>query len=368
VQAEPHSRGTPWRKATLSQALKLHFDDNQLLDTIILRNFEHTTARRVIKSVANDRGGDITTMMTTDSYGADRSGYFHLCSDGALTPQFLICEEDYRIAFNLIGVCAANCEATTLSFSLEDTHLHLLLYGTRVSAIEFKTKYEESWGHHVGRVRGSREGADIELDVIPVDSEAYLMSVGTYTIVQPTKDGKQIMPYDYRWGTGSMYFRGPGHRSLWLTDIVGSNISPVPAGSLNKHRLRDILGSRRSVPDEWLLCAGLLLPDNYVDVTHFERIYRTANCFRVYLASSRNRDQAVQERIAAFRGVALEDSEARHHCKEVSMEMFGFTDVRRLNAQGLIMLAQQLRRQLHLSSRQIASLVRLPYREVCKYL
>jgi len=307
-------------------------------------------------------------MMTTDFYGADRSGYFHLCSDGSLTPQFLTCDEDYRAAFNLIGVCAANCAATILSFSLEDTHLHLLLYGTRESAVEFKMIYEESWVHHVGRVRGSREGADIEFDIIPVENRDYLMSVGTYTIIQPTKDGKQIMPYDYRWGTGSMYFRVAGHRPLWLTDSAGSSIVPVQASSLPVLELRDLLCSHRPIPGEWLLCDGLLLPDNYVDVSHYEQIYRTANCFRVYLASSRNRDQAVQERIAAFRGVALEDAEARLHCKEISKELFGFTDVRRLNAQGRIMLAQHLHRRLRLSSRQIASLVRLPYSEVCKYL
>ena len=333
-----------------------------------LSNFELATARRVITSVANDRGGDITTRMTANSCGTGRSGYYHLCSDGALTPQFLVCEDDYRIAFNIVGVCAANCEATVLSFSLENTHLHLLLYGNRESAIEFKSMYEDIWAHHVARVRGSREGADIELDIIPIDDEDYLMNVGTYTIVQPTKDGKQIMPYDYRWGTGSMYFRGPGHQSVWQSDPTGVSIAPVRADSLPYLELRNYLGSHRPIPGNWILCDGLLLPDNYVDVAHFERIYKTANCFRVFLASSRNRDQAIQERIAAFRGVALEDAEARHHCKELMKGMFGFSDVRRLNAQGRIMLAQQFRRRLRLSSRQIASLVRLPYGEVCKYI
>ena len=333
-----------------------------------LCNFDGTTARRVIMSVADDRGEEITIMMTFYANGTDRSGYYHLCSDGTLTPQFLICEEDYRVALNLIGVCAANCDAAILSFSLEDTHLHLLLYGTRESVIGFKSMYERSWAHHVGRVRGSREGADIELDIISIDNEEYLMNVGTYTIVQPTKDGKKIMPYDYRWGTGSMYFRGPGHRSIWLSDSAGRQMAPVRADSLPVLKLRNLLGSHRQIPGDWILCDGLLLPDNYIDVTQFELIYGSANCFRVFMSSGKNRDHAVQERIASFRGVALEDAEARLHCKAIMKGMFGFSDVRRLNAQGRIMLAQQLRKQLRLSTRQIASLVRLPYAEVCKYL
>ena len=307
-------------------------------------------------------------MTTFDAFSAGRSGYFHLCSDGDLTPHFLTCEDDYRVAFNLIGVCAAGCDCFILSLSLEDTHLHLLLYGTRESAISFKTMYEESWANHVCRVRGSKQGAGIELDVIAIDSIDYLMSVGTYTIVQPTKDGKQIMPYDYRWGTGSMYFRVAGYQSIWKTDADGSRIDPIRAGDMNVRQLRAALGSRRAIPDDWLLCGGLLLPDNYVHVAHFESIYKTANCFRVYLASSRSREQAVQERIAASRGVSLEDSEARLHCKEIMKEKYGFTDVRKLNSQERIILAQLLRRRLRLTSRQIATLARLPYNEVCKYI
>jgi hypothetical protein len=307
-------------------------------------------------------------MMTIYANGTDRSGYFHLCSDGSLTPQFLTCEEDYRVAFNLIGVCAANCDATVLSFSLEDTHLHLLLYGTKESCVRFKTMYEESWAHHVGRVRGNRDGAEIELDIIPINNQDYLMNVGTYTIVQPTKDGKQIMPYDYRWGTGSMYFRSAQHQSIWMTDGAGCKATTVQADTLPVLKLKKILGSHRAIPGEWLLCDGMLLPDNYVDVSHYEQIYRTANCFRVYLASSRTREQAVQERIAAFRGVALEDTEARRLCHEIMKEKFGITNVRKLNAQGRIVLAQELRRRLRISSRQIAALVRLSYKEVCKYV
>ena len=307
-------------------------------------------------------------MMTQYSYGADRSGYFHLCSDGALSPHFLICEDDFRYAFNLIGVCAANCAATILSFSLEDTHLHILAYGSKDSCILFKSMYEGSWAHHIAGTRGSRKGAVIDLDIIPVDSQEYLMSVGTYTIVQPTKDGKQVMPYDYRWGTGSMYFRRSGYISLWTIDDKGEKRDTIRAGEIPNKRLCSILGSRRPVPKDWVICNDILLPDNYVDVAHYESIYSTANCFRVFLASNRNRDQEILKRIATVRGVAIEDSEARKLCHEISEQHFGTKDVNALNASQRIQLAQELRRKWHINARQIASLVHLKYNEVCKYI
>lgn len=307
-------------------------------------------------------------MMTTDFHYSEPKGYFHLCSDGALTPQFITSDEDYLTAFNLVGVCAANADVVVLSFSIEDTHLHSLMYGTHTACARFKLLFEQSWIHHVGRGRGNRKGAEIDLDILPVDDSNYLMSVGTYTIVQPTKDGKQVMPYDYRWGTGSMYFRPKDHRSIWSIDANGDRIQPVMAGDLSSHDKTIILHTRLRIPDHWSICNGVLLPDNYVDVTRFEQIYRTANCYRVFLASNSNRDQAVQQRIAAFRGVNLDDAEARTHCQNIMKELYGFIDVRRLDAHQRVIVAQQLRKKIRLSARQIAALVRLPYSEVCKYV
>ena len=298
----------------------------------------------------------------------DYPHFYHLCSDGELTPEFITCEDDFRVAFNLVGVCAANSDVIVLSFSVEDTHLHSLLYGTKAGCVEFKTMYEESWAHHVGCIRGTREGSDIELELILIDTQDYLMNVGAYTIYQATKDGKQVMPYDYRWGTGSMYFRSSGHTSIWLTDDDGQRCRTMRVGDLSERTRRRLLCSRHPVPGSWLLCNGILLPENYIDVSRYECIYKTPNCFRVFQGNNRNRDQLVQQRIAGARGVAIDDAEARLKCQSLIQQLFGFKDVRRLDALQRITVAQQLRRQFRLSCRQIASLVRIPYKEVCKYV
>ena len=307
-------------------------------------------------------------MMTNYPY-PDQPGYFHLLSDGELTPNFICDEEhDFPVAFNLIGVCAANTDVTILSYSIENTHLHILAYGTKENCVRFKIMYEESWAHHIGRVRGTRKKAAIEIEILRVDTEEYLLNVGTYTITQPTKDGKQVMPYDYRWGTGSLYFRSKDHRSLWCRDISGRPIPTVLAGDMSERARRVLLCSYHPIPPHWILCNGILLPENYVDIDHFEQIYRTANRYRVFLASNSNRDQFVQAKIAMARGIRLDDAEAREKCRAITQELFGVKDIRRLNALQRITVAQRLRKVWHLNARQIASVVRLPYSEVCKYI
>lgn len=293
--------------------------------------------------------------------------FYHLTGDGAVIKHFIDGDIDYRAAFNLIAVCAFHAGVVVVAFCLEDTHPHILLYGTYDACMKFKLLFESSYLHHVARTRSSSAGMNLDLDLIEISDNGHLMNAGTYTIVQPTKDGKNIMPYDYRWGTGSMYFRPKHHTSIWCYDEDGIYQKPLPAKEVGARQLRAICCSRMTIPGDWLICNGLILPDNYVDVTLFESIYRTANCFRTFLSAGRKQQQEIQQQLAAYRGVAFEDAEAKELCGDCCQQLFGFRDVRRLNSQQRLNLSQQLWRQFRLSRRQLATLVRLPYMEICKY-
>ena len=292
---------------------------------------------------------------------------FHLTGDGAVIKEFIASDDDFPAAFNLIGVCAFNAGVIVMAFGIEESHPHILLRGHRERCMRFKCLFEGSFLHHAARTRKPPVNLNLDLDLLDIADESHLMNAGTYTIIQPTKDGKQVMPYDYLWGTGSMYFRPPTHIPIWCYDAAGVFHQPERADRVGARRLRAICCSRMPIPDHWLICNGLILPDNYVDVAAFERIYRTANCYRTFLTSSRAQQQTVQQRIAAARGVSFDDLEARRLCGDGCQRMFGFKDVRRLNALQRIQLAQQLWRTHHLSRRQLATIVRLPYEEICKY-
>ncbi|MBQ8060316.1 MAG: hypothetical protein IJ205_00020 [Bacteroidales bacterium] len=292
--------------------------------------------------------------------------YFHVCAKGADSRNFIISKADYFAAFNLIGVCAANSEAVVVSFSIEDSHPHFLLWGTKMECSRFKVLFETLYIHYAAATR--KGGADLVLrcELYPIgDDLDYLRNVAVYTIIQATKDGKSVMPYDYPWGTGSMYFRNGYYTPVWLFDENGSIHEPVPFASYGAREKRVLLHTRSyTIPDQWLVCNGIILPVNYVDVAKFESIYVTFNRFRVFLASPRSREEAMLTRMAEEKGVMLEDLEARKVCGDCSKMMFGTSDPRRLDPRDRISLAQQLRRQFRLTFRQLATLVRLPETEV----
>ena len=292
--------------------------------------------------------------------------YFHVCAKGADARNFIICEKDYFAAFNLIGVCAANTDAIVVSFSIEDSHPHILLWGTKEECSRFKVLFETLYIHYAAATR--KGGADLVLrcELYPIgDDLDYLRNVAVYTIIQATKDGKSVMPYDYPWGTGSLYFRKGYYTPVWLFDKEGKIHQPTPIGSVGVRIKRALLHTRSlSVPDEWLVCNGLILPTNYVDIRRFESIYVTFNRFRVYLSSPKSREDIMLARMADERGVMMEDIEARKTCGNLCKRMFNTRDPRKLDPRERITLAQQLRSQFKLTFRQLATLVRLPETEI----
>ena len=299
-----------------------------------------------------------------------RKAYFHLCANGAEIRFFIICLADYAAAFNLIGVCAANTGAKVVSFSIEDTHPHILLVGSYEDCVAFKNLFERLYIRYAASTRGPGDRLVFHSELYPIgDDVAYLRNVAVYTIIQATKDGKPVMPYDYPWGTGSLYFRSRCHTPVWYFDEDGEIRKPVSFGSLGAREQRSILHTRSlSIPEEWLVCNGLILPENYIDKSLFEEIYQTCNRFRVYLSSPKKREEEMLSQMSEYRGIALEDQEARRICGDICRQTYGFRDPRRLTGPQRLSLAREMRRSFHLTFRQLASLVRLPEGEIRMYV
>lgn len=294
-------------------------------------------------------------------------GFYHIYANGEDAREFVICEEDYKFQFNLVGVCAYNSEVEVLAFSIEDSHPHFFLFGIWDKCLKFKCLYQTATMHHIANTRGGVDGVIFDCEIDRLKDIDHIMSVGTYVITQPTKDGKRVMPYDYRWGTGSMYFRPQNHIPIWLESEAGIR-KPVPIGSLSFTERQKIRGSRMPVPDDWLVSDGIILPDNYVNVKLFESLYKTHNCFRTFLTRGKAKDTPILERMAASRGVSLEDYEARALIGKTCMEMFDKKTVRWLDAHQRLALAREIRRTHHLSWRQLSTFCRLPESELRKYV
>jgi len=292
--------------------------------------------------------------------------FYHICAKGTDARNFILCTDDSYAAFNLIGVCAANSRAIVVSFSIEDSHPHILLWGTYDDCLAFMLMFDNLYRHHAAATRIRDTELYLHCELYPIgDDEDYLRNVAVYTIIQPTKDGKPVMYYDYRWGTGSMYFRSGYYTPVWYFDQEGTLRKPERFGDQDAVMKRLLLHSRSlTVPDDWLVCNGFILPVNYIDVPRFENIYQTHNRFRVWTSSPKKREEEMNLRMAEYRGVAFEDLEARKRCGDICKQLYGTRDPRRLSGTQRIAVAQHLRHQFRLTFRQLSTLVRLPEPEI----
>lgn len=294
--------------------------------------------------------------------------YYHFFANGDDAKNFITDETEFIAAFNRFGLCCHLSGISVLSFSLEDSHPHGLIYGTYEECCKFKRLYEVISKHCIVANRGSLDGVRLDCELDLIESEKYLMNVATYTIIQATKDGKAVMPYDYRFGTGALYFRSQYSAFPWLLDKNGKTVEPVRFDQLSAREKRKVCGSRENIPDHWLVCNGFILPTNYVDITRYESIFRTHNRFRVFMSSGKDKIQEINDRMASIRGIAIEDLEARKLCDDLCFSMFGRRGTRPLTPQQRMSLAKELRRKYHLSYRQLSTLTKLPESELRSYI
>lgn len=294
--------------------------------------------------------------------------YYHIFSNGDDAKDFILGKADYIAALNRLGVCAAQCDCRVIAFDIEDTHFHLLLYGTEEECIRFYKLFRKLSMMHISR-RADRNDAELRITMYEISDIDYLLNVMLYVTTQPTKDGRSVMYYDYVWGSGPLYFRGEKVILPWYIDSNGLVNKPIRAGSMTVNQKRRILKTKNlTVPDDWLVCNGILLPENYVDVKAYEGIVRTHNRYRCFAANGRDKDKAVMDAMSRHRGVELDEAEARRATVSISKELFGLNDIRILNTDQRLVLAGELRKRYHIGLSQISRRVHLPEAEVRKYI
>lgn len=294
--------------------------------------------------------------------------YYHLFANGDDAKNFITEEVEFKAAFNRIAVCAYICKIDVLAASIEDSHPHFLLKGDPDSVQLFATKYVDLSNRYLARHRGSTEGVVLSIEICEINDEQYLMNAASYVIIQATKDGKAILPYDYMYGTGALYFRPAGTILPWDHNYQGNLYPRCKLSTFTVQEQWKICNTKVPMPPDWIIVNGFIHPINYIDIDGFERIFKTHNCFRAFMSSGRSRDEIVRKTMLNTRGITVEDIEARNLCREQCIILFGKQTIRQLTTEQRIRLSQVLRKTYLLSYRQLSTLTRIPESEIRKYI
>lgn len=293
--------------------------------------------------------------------------YYHFYSDGKLSAELFLSKADFVAALNRLAVCASRFPGVRIvAFTFEDTHVHLLLYCSEEEGKALCDLFKRLTMIYLSHTRGGKpEDLYIHFESEALEDEAYLKRVGAYVVIQPTKDGKGIMPYDYPWSSAPLYFRGEKVIPIWQVDRNGVVQQAKCLKELSYREKRKYLKTAFRLPEDWLVCNGIVLPLNYVDTSGFESIFGTHNAFRAF--QSRSADNDAIRHTALSRGVSLPDSEMRAACQEVCRELFGADTVRPLNSAQRLEVARRLRNRYLLSHKQLSRIVHVPLEEIERF-
>lgn len=294
--------------------------------------------------------------------------YFHIFSDGSKSDDLFPNDISIIKAVNRIAVLAFQEGITILGYDAEDTHLHILAKGERARCARFCYRYQKQTRRDISDSHTGNVGMTFELSMVEIDSSEYLHNVGIYVISQSTKDGKKIMPYDYKWSSAALYFRGDQKDYLWTHDKNGIELPVIEMSQIAVRNRKKLFCTHSSLPGNWRVCDGLILPSSFVDIGGFEAIYRTHNAFRVFSGSSRDKDNVILRAMAEIRGVTLNENEAREICSTQCLQMFGRKDVRLLRVDQRLELAMVIRKKCGMCISQLSRRVHLPEQELRKYL
>ena len=287
---------------------------------------------------------------------------WHFSTDGNAVDAMFEGEEDFIAGMNRIYVTVRGYQVIILAFSLMDTHVHFILYGTFDECNRFMHDYIRRTSRHIAIRHGENNKlADVPLNHQVVDTDFYLKIVICYTIKNAPVGGIPFLAGDYPWSSGPLYFRHPGYWSspTWMKEMPKD--TATFAGQTIQRQRKTL--HTRETPEETVPMIGeLVFPGAYVAYELVEHIFKTCKSFTYFFSITKEDD--VDARGGQLSRLSIPMQEMRQHKNELCRELFGVNSIKTLSVQQRIRLARALRSRYNSSLKQIARLTGLVYEEV----
>lgn len=200
---------------------------------------------------------------------------WHVYSDGARADIPFGSEEGKITAWNSIAVCAGKAGVSVWVATVNDTHLHALVRGSRERAEGFVNSLE----HRLGRMFPEDK---IILACRPVTSRTEVLSTFMY-VYRNSLDFYRKLPGEYPWGSGNIYFSEVRPRGQRLAD-------------LSRRQQVKLLRTKARMPEEWRVDAdGKILPESFIDVDTVERFFGSVRAFIAFLYVRKEDEAAMKQ-------------------------------------------------------------------------
>lgn len=229
---------------------------------------------RLLRQIVSDLGLDIPFVKGRN---ISIKNCWHFSTDGNAVDAIFLDEEDFINGMNRIYVLARKHNIVILAFSLMDTHVHFILWGSFDDCNRFMHDYVKATSRYITLTHGDRNKlADVPIHHQVVDTDFYLKTVICYVIKNAPVGGISFNAMDYPWSSGPLYFRRPGYWSApaWLTESEGSKET-----EMGNYQKRLLLKTQEIIDGNIPVIGRLVFPGEYVAFELVERLFKTCKSF-----------------------------------------------------------------------------------------
>ena len=277
-------------------------------------------------------------MMVADSF-------YHVCSDGTNQEWLFKDEKDYIAGVNRIGICSYTTSVEVYKYVLVDNHVHFLLKGSQPKCKEFINKYKLLTGKWILHKYG--EGAFVSglgAQVIKITSIEYLYEVMAYIDRNVIKAKFPYLPSEYRWSSARYLFKD-------RSSVTGTKLS-----ELSVREQRAILKTHTMLPQDWeIFSDGMLNPLCFCKFDKVESLFKTPARYIYFL--SKKVEGRVEDDMTCLKRTYIMDKDLRPIVEGLVKEMYGATDIRKLDINARLVLAKRLRYEYFSTPKQISRML-----------
>lgn len=288
-------------------------------------------------------------------FSENRPDFYLVTTDHLETTIWFKDDEDYKMGMNLVAILCAVLHVDILVFILMSNHVHFVLSCSYEKAQLFINEFKRRYSIYIRRKYGVKEMLrDNSIDIRPLYISDESLERGlAYVQMNSVAANICLQASDYRWGTGSAFFRTAPEKGMRLSEL----------SAREQYR---VLHTRIKLPGEYVITDdGFISTSSYCNVRFVESLFRTPKRMNYFLQNSSKAKARLNSESAI---PAFKDQVITSAIPDLCVTLFRKKHPDELDAEQLRELLKQLRFRFSANINQLCRVIGLPYEEAARLL
>ena len=280
--------------------------------------------------------------------------FYHLSTKPLEDGLIFECDEERRIAFNLMAVTAKEFHIDILAFALMSNHFHFIIRGELVDGLAFFHRLKKRLSNYFARRGrpGILNAVNVDPDTPAISSLTQFRNEIAYVIRNPYVARTDVNPFAYPWCSGFLYFN----------PLLGS-LSSKSVNELSYKEKRSMTRMTNPILDsQFRVREGMIASESFVNYKLVEQLFPSARKFTWWVL--KNVEAQVETSVRMGEKPNLNDDELFVTAQQLSRSEYGRDSVKELSLLQRKELGILLKNKWGASNGQVARIAQLDPRAV----